>query len=147
MLIPDHGFEFFPSRIRIKAFKYFNKKNGFSALGNMIRAVHPGSRSRFFTHPGSQIQGSKKGCGSRIRIRNTASDTDAWTEINKKYLSPQHMSTAVSHAGRDALGRRGSRAPPHQLCLRPQQLVQLAEQGMNLHDYLPTHTGQSGSVQ
>jgi hypothetical protein len=26
----------------------------------MIQAVHPGSRSRFFTHPGSRIQGSKR---------------------------------------------------------------------------------------
>jgi hypothetical protein len=33
-------------RIRIKEFKYFNPKNCFSALGNMIRDVHPGSGSR-----------------------------------------------------------------------------------------------------
>ncbi len=35
--------------IRIKEFKYFNPKNGFQALGNMIRVVHtepnPGSGS------------------------------------------------------------------------------------------------------
>ncbi len=37
LLLP--GSEFFPSRIRV---------------------VHPGSRSWFFTHPGSQIQGSKR---------------------------------------------------------------------------------------
>ncbi len=36
----------------------------FYALGNMIRDVHTRSRSWFFTHPGSRIQGSK-------RIRNT----------------------------------------------------------------------------
>jgi hypothetical protein len=33
------------SRIRIKEFKYFNPKNCFQALGNMIRVVHPGSGS------------------------------------------------------------------------------------------------------
>ncbi len=37
------GSEFFPSRICIKEFKYFNPKNCFQALGNMIRVVHPGS--------------------------------------------------------------------------------------------------------
>ncbi len=36
--IPDPG-----SRMRIKEFKYFNKKNGFSALRNMIRVCDPGS--------------------------------------------------------------------------------------------------------
>jgi hypothetical protein len=41
------GSEFFHpgSWIRIKEFKYFNPKNGFYALGNMIRVVHPGSGS------------------------------------------------------------------------------------------------------
>ncbi len=69
----DPGSEFFHpgSRIRIKEFKYFNSKNCFYALGNMIRVVHPGSGSRYFTHPGSKGQ---KGTGSRIRIRNTALD-------------------------------------------------------------------------
>jgi hypothetical protein len=54
MFIPDPGSDFFhpgselsPSRILIKEFKYFNpkksKKNGFQALKNMIRVVHPGS--------------------------------------------------------------------------------------------------------
>jgi hypothetical protein len=37
----------------------------------MIRVVYP--RSCFFTHPGSQIQGSTQGTESRIRIHNTAS--------------------------------------------------------------------------
>ncbi len=58
------GSEFFPSRIphpnffhpgsriRIKEFMYFNPKNCFQALGNMIRVVHPGS--------GSRIQWSKR---------------------------------------------------------------------------------------
>ncbi len=36
--IPDPG-----SRIRIKEFKYFNQKNSFSTLRNMIRVFHPGS--------------------------------------------------------------------------------------------------------
>jgi hypothetical protein len=48
--ILDPRSEFFPSRIRIKEFKYFNPKNGFKSLGIMIRVVHPGSR----------IQGSKR---------------------------------------------------------------------------------------
>ncbi len=48
------------SRIRIKEFKYFNpqkktKKNGFSALENMIRVVHPGSRIRMLTFYPSRI--------------------------------------------------------------------------------------------
>jgi hypothetical protein len=53
--------EFFPSQIRIKELKYFNPKivSKLSEIG-MIRVVHPGSGSRFFTHP-----------ESRIRIRNT----------------------------------------------------------------------------
>jgi hypothetical protein len=37
------GSDFFPSRIRIKDFKYFTPKNGSQALGNVIRVVHPGS--------------------------------------------------------------------------------------------------------
>ncbi len=37
---------------------YFNPKNDFQALGNMIRVVHPGSGSWLFTHPGSR--GSKR---------------------------------------------------------------------------------------
>ncbi len=54
MFIPDPiffhpGSELFPSRIRIKEI-IFNPKNGFSALGNMIRVVHPGSGSWLFTH-------------------------------------------------------------------------------------------------
>jgi hypothetical protein len=42
-------------RIRIKEFKYFNPKNCYQALGNMIQNVHRGSGSWFFTHPGSRI--------------------------------------------------------------------------------------------
>jgi hypothetical protein len=61
--------QIFPSRIRAKERKYFNPKNCFLALGNMVRVVHPGSGSWFLTHPGSRIQGSKR---HRIWIRNTA---------------------------------------------------------------------------
>ncbi len=79
--IPDPG-----SRMHIKEFKYFNQKNGFSALRNIIRVFHPGSGSRIWIltiylsqipilDPRSQIQGSKRhripDPGSRIRIRNT----------------------------------------------------------------------------
>jgi hypothetical protein len=77
--IPDvyPGSEFFPSRIRIfpsriaiKEFKYFNPKNGFQALGNMIRVAHPGSRIHILTFYPSRIPdpGSKgqKGTGSLI---------------------------------------------------------------------------------
>jgi hypothetical protein len=74
------------SRIHIKEFKYFNQKNVYSALRNMIQVFHPGSRSRIWIltfylsqipilDPRSQIQGSKRqripDPGSRIRIRNT----------------------------------------------------------------------------
>ncbi len=64
--IPDPGSELSPSRILIKEFKYFipkkSKKNGFQALKNMIRVVHPGSRIRMltFSQLGFRIQGSKR---------------------------------------------------------------------------------------
>jgi hypothetical protein len=57
--IADPNFFHPESWIHIKEFKYFNPKNGFSALGNMIRFVHPGSGFRiliFITHPGSRGQ-------------------------------------------------------------------------------------------
>ncbi len=78
------------SRMHIKEFKYFNQKNGFSALKNMIRVFHPGSGSRIWIltfylsqipilDPRSRIQGSKRNRipdpGSWIRIRNTG---DFW---------------------------------------------------------------------
>ncbi len=47
------------------------KKNGLYDLRNMIRVVHPGSGSGFFTHPGSRGQ---KATGSQIRFRNTGTD-------------------------------------------------------------------------
>ena len=74
------------SRMHIKELKYFNQKNGFSALRNMIRVFHPGSGSRILIltfypsqililYPRSRLQGSKRhrspDPGSRIRIRNT----------------------------------------------------------------------------
>ncbi len=89
MFIPDSGSNFFPSRIRTvsipdpgSASKNLSiltqkKKNGFKALENMIRVVHPGSWIRILDpdpdflpipDPGSRGQ---KGTGSRIRIRNT----------------------------------------------------------------------------
>jgi hypothetical protein len=44
--------ECFPSRIRIRIkefkYRYFNPKNCFLTLGNLIRDVHPGSGSWFF---------------------------------------------------------------------------------------------------
>ncbi len=86
--IPDPRFECFPSRIleHNKEFKYFNQKNGFSVLRNIIQVFHPGSGSRIWIltiylsqipilDPRSRIQGSKwhriPDPGSRIRIRNT----------------------------------------------------------------------------
>jgi hypothetical protein len=71
--------------MHIKEFKYFNQKNGFSALRNMIQVFHPGSGSRIWIltfylsqipilDPRSRIQGSKRNRipdpGSRIRICN-----------------------------------------------------------------------------
>ncbi len=68
MFIPDPGSNFFPSRIpdpnchhpgsriHIKEFKHFNpKKNGFWALENMIRVVHPWSRILMLTLYPSRI--------------------------------------------------------------------------------------------
>jgi hypothetical protein len=89
--IPDPRSEFFPSRIldpgsASQNLGILTKKNGFSALINMIRVFHPGSRSRIrilnfypsrilILYPRSQIQGSKRhrspDPGSRIRIRST----------------------------------------------------------------------------
>ena len=89
--IPDPGSEFFPSRIldpgcALKNLSILTKKNGFSALRNMIRVFHPGSGPRIWIltfypsrililYPRSRIQGSKRhrspDPGSQIRIRNT----------------------------------------------------------------------------
>jgi hypothetical protein len=71
MFIPDSGSEFLPSRISIfsipdprsasKNLRNLTQKTVSKlALRNMIHFVHPGSRSRFFTHPRFPIQGSKK---------------------------------------------------------------------------------------
>ncbi len=79
--ILDPGSKFFLFRSRIKELKYFNPKNCFEALGNMIRDVHPGSGSRFFTHSGSR---GHKGTGSRIRIRNTA--FSSWWQFETKSI-------------------------------------------------------------
>jgi hypothetical protein len=89
MFIPDPGSDFFPSRIpdpgssskNLSILTPKKAKDGFLALKNMFRVVHPGSRILMLTffHPGSRIAdpGVKKvpNPGSRIRIRNTASDT------------------------------------------------------------------------
>jgi hypothetical protein len=56
--IPDPNFFHPGSRIRIIEFTYFNQKNCFQVLGNMIPVVHPGSGSWLFTHPGSRGQKS-----------------------------------------------------------------------------------------
>jgi hypothetical protein len=89
--IPDPRFEFFPSQILdsgciSKNLSILTKKNGFSALRNMIRVFHPGSGSQIWIltfylswipilDPRSRIQGSKRhripNLGSWIRIRNT----------------------------------------------------------------------------
>ena len=89
--IPDPRSEFFQSRIldpgcALKNSSILTKKNGFSALRNMIQVFHPGSGSRIWIltfclswipilNPRYRIQGSKRHripvSGSRIRIRNT----------------------------------------------------------------------------
>ncbi len=89
--IPDPRFEFFPSRILdpgciLKNLSFLTKKNGFSALRNMIRVFLPGSGSWIWIlafylsripilNPRSRIQGSKRhripDPGSWILIRNT----------------------------------------------------------------------------
>jgi hypothetical protein len=89
--IPDPGSEFFPSQIldpwcALKNSSILTKRNGVSALRNMIRVLHPGSGSRIgiltfylsripILDHRCRIQGSKRhqfpDSGSRIRIRNT----------------------------------------------------------------------------
>ncbi len=74
--IPDPNYLHPGSLIRIKEFKYFNPKNGFQALENIIQVVHPGSRIRMLTFYQSRIPDpgviKAPDPGSRIRIRNTA---------------------------------------------------------------------------
>jgi hypothetical protein len=73
--IPDPG-----SASAAKNLSIYNPKNCFSALGNIIRDVLHGSRSRIrnmiFTHPGSKGQRFKKGTGYQIKIRNKGSEMD-----------------------------------------------------------------------
>ncbi len=74
------GSDFFPCRMRFffhlgsasKNLSILTQKNGFKALGNMIRVVHPSSRFRILTffYP-SRIQGSNgTGSGSSTLYRN-----------------------------------------------------------------------------
>jgi hypothetical protein len=75
MFIPDSNFlhpgsEFFPSRIRIKEFKYFKPKKWFLSS----RKYDPGSSSwtrilTFLSIPDPASRG-QKGTGSQIRIRD-----------------------------------------------------------------------------
>jgi hypothetical protein len=74
--IPDPGSEF---SIQDPGFASKILTHGFQAFGNMIRVAHPGSGSRFFTHPGSRIQGSK-----RHRIRNTG----LWAKKSIMVITP-----------------------------------------------------------
>jgi hypothetical protein len=74
MFFPDHRSEFFHPGSRVKKIpdpgsgsasasknvSIFNPKNCFSALGNMIRDVHPGSGFLFFTLLGPRLQGPKR---------------------------------------------------------------------------------------
>ncbi len=60
--IPDPNF-FHPGSAS-KNSSILTQRYGFYALGNIIRVVHPGSRSWLFIHPGSRGQ---KSTGSRIR--------------------------------------------------------------------------------
>jgi hypothetical protein len=89
--IPDPRFEFFPSQVLdsrciSKNLSILNKKNGFSALRNMIQVFHPGYGSRIWIltfhlsqipilDPRSRIQRSIRqripDPGSRIQLRNT----------------------------------------------------------------------------
>ncbi len=82
--IPDPRFEFFPSRSLdhkciSKNLSVLTKKNGFSALRNMIRVFYPGSGSQTWIltfylsqipilDPRSRIQGSKRHPGSWLFI-------------------------------------------------------------------------------
>ncbi len=69
------GSEFFPSRIRIKEFKYFNPKNFFKAP-DKIQVVHLGSRILTFYPSRIPDQGPK-----RHRIRNTVF---SWFSVSRR---------------------------------------------------------------
>ncbi len=72
MFFPDPTF-FHPGSAS-KNSSILTKKNGFQALENMIRVVHPGSGCWLFTHPGSRIQGPK---------RHRIPDPEHWLCIRK----------------------------------------------------------------
>ncbi len=88
--------DFFPSRIPIKEFKYFNpkktkNKKWFLSSKNLIRVVHPGSGRDFLTIPDPDVTfypsrirmwlsthpGSRGQKGTQSRIRNTVSNLDS----------------------------------------------------------------------
>ncbi len=105
------------SQIRIKKSKYFNPKNGFYALGNMIRVVEqPGSGSWFLPIPDP----GKKGTGSRIRIRNTGNKTKFLPYFWSWYWHRDVW--GVSWPPPDDCWRRPCEGPEHrpcQQCSRP----------------------------
>jgi hypothetical protein len=70
MFIPDPGSEFFPSRISVKEFKYFNPKKWSLSFRKYDLGCSSSSRIPILTFYPSRIQGPKD-TGSRIRIRNT----------------------------------------------------------------------------
>jgi hypothetical protein len=61
---------FFHPVSTLKNLSILTQKIVFEALGNMIRAVHPGSGLLFFTHPRSRVQ-KGTGSGSATLVENT----------------------------------------------------------------------------
>ncbi len=82
MFIPTHGSEFFPSRIRIEKFRYFNPKNWFlnfflnmMVVSSQIRI--PGSKRHRFPHPEHWI--SIYLAWERRRISRCATGAEWWS--------------------------------------------------------------------
>ncbi len=76
------GSKFFPSRIRIKELKYFNPKNCFQALGNMIRVVHFGSGFWFLPIPDPGVKKAPDhGTGSATRNISLGASLLSWQDL------------------------------------------------------------------
>ncbi len=119
-------------RIRIKEFKYFNLKNCFQALGNMIRVVHPGSRGQ-------------KGTGYRIRntgwgvvylwLRNGTAAASPGVQHNSVLLALLKQITTLRHCSSAARLQ-----PISNIRLMPAYNWKQLSRQMAVKDQIITHT-------